>query len=522
MRRDDDQSLPETWTVAQIADLATINPGLNKSDFDDDLEVSFVPMPAVAAEIGYIDVSATRKFAEVKKGYTAFSQGDVLFAKITPCMENGKMAVVPPLTGDLGFGSTEFHVLRPRAGISAEYLYYYVSAQPFRREAEHNMTGAVGQRRVPMPYLAQCEIPIAPTNEQRRIVAKIEELFSELDKGVETLTAARAQLKAYRQSVLKHAFEGKLTEDWRARNADKLEAPETLLARIKQEREACYQQALDDWQSALATWRAKGEKGKKPGKPKPLKDFPSEFNDLRITLPDLPNGWAWSHLGWCSLGPEYGTAAKSSETGAVPVVRMGNLQNGRIDWDDLVYTSDEQEIAQYALRPGDVLFNRTNSPELVGKTSIYKGERPALFAGYLVRVNQIESIALGKYLTYFLSSPIAHGHGNTVKTDGVNQSNINGTKLQEYPFPFCSTAEQAEIVRLLEEKLEAADVMEAEIEAGLVRAASLRQAILKRAFSGKLVPQDSNDEPASSLLARIRAERAAVPQMKRARGDVRA
>lgn len=507
--------LPPTWDTALIGEVAEINPGLNKSEIDDRLSVAFVPMPAVEAESGRIDVSATRPFGEVKKGYTGFCEGDVLFAKITPCMENGKMAIVPALRNGLGFGSTEFHVLRPREGISAQYLYYFVSAQQFRRDAEHNMTGAVGQRRVPMPYLAQHTIPIPPVPEQRRMVAKIEELFSGLDKGVENLTTARQQLKAYRQSILKAAFEGKLTEDWRAKNADNVEDPEVLLTRIKKERVDRYKQAFIEWEAALARWQADGERGPKPAKPRSLKDYPSEFHDLRITLPELPKGWAWSHLGWCSSGPEYGTAAKSSESGAVPVVRMGNLQKGRIEWDDLVYTSDEQEIAQYSLRPGDVLFNRTNSPELVGKTSIYKGERPALFAGYLVRVNQIESIALGKYLTYFLSSPIAREHGNAVKTDGVNQSNINGTKLQEYPFPFCSVGQQAEIVRILDGKLEAADVMEVEIEAGLARAEALRQSILRRAFSGQLVAQDPADETASVLLERIRTEREESGSTKR-------
>ncbi len=355
--------------------------------------------------------------------------------------------------------------------------------------------------------IAHINLPVPPLPEQMRIVAKIEELLSELDKGVESLTTALEQLKAYRKSLLKAAFEGKLTEDWRARNADKIESPEALVARIKKEREEYYKAAVEGWHIAIAKWRAGGESGSRPSKPKALKDYPSEFHDLRIVLPELPRGWVWSHLGWCSMGPEYGTAAKSSKSGAVPVIRMGNLQNGHIDWHDLVYTSDEQEIEQYSLRPGDVLFNRTNSPELVGKTSIYKGERPALFAGYLVRVNQIESIALGKYLTYFLGSPIAREHGNTVKTDGVNQSNINGTKLQEYPCPFCTIFEQEEIVRILDAKLESADIMEAEIEAGLARANALRQSVLRRAFSGQLVAQDPADEPASELLKRIRAEK---------------
>jgi len=126
----------------------------------------------------------------------------------------------------------------------------------------------------------------------------------------------------------------------------------------------------------------------------------------------------------------------------------------------------------------------------------------------LVRVNQIEQIASGPYVTYFLNSPLANEHGKGVKTDGVNQSNINASKLQEYPFPYCPSAEQAEIVSLLDARLDAADALEAEIDAALRRAAALRQSILRKAFSGQLVPQDPSDEPAGVLLKRAKAEKA--------------
>ena len=141
--------LPSGWVLAKLRTIAEVNPKMDKSVYADKLEVSFVPMPAVEAGTGVIDVSQTRRLENVKKGYRPFREGDVLFAKITPCMENGKMAVVPALRNDLAFGSTEFHVLRPHREISAEYIYYIISAEQFRRDAEHNMSGAVGQRRVP-------------------------------------------------------------------------------------------------------------------------------------------------------------------------------------------------------------------------------------------------------------------------------------------------------------------------------------------------------------------------------------
>ena len=125
------------WPVKPLSEVVDLNPRLDKSGYRDDLEVSFVPMAAVEAGSGRMEVSQTKHFSTVKKGYTPFKESDVLFAKITPCMENGKMAVVPELTNGLGFGSTEFHVLRPHEGIDPRYVYYFVSSKGFRREAAH-------------------------------------------------------------------------------------------------------------------------------------------------------------------------------------------------------------------------------------------------------------------------------------------------------------------------------------------------------------------------------------------------
>jgi len=495
-----EKPLPKNWLFTSLQTVAKINPTLNKTGLDDNLLISFVPMPAVEAETGKIDVKQLRKFGEVKKGYTSFQMNDVLFAKITPCMENGKMAVAPDLHNHLGFGSTEFHVLRAHNGIEAKFIYYFVSSGEFRQNCEHNMTGAVGQRRVPTSYLEQYHIPIPPTNEQRRIVAKIEELFSELDKGIENLKAVHEQLKVYRQAVLKYAFEGKLTEKWRKRNKGKIPSSEKLIDWIRSEREAFYNQQLKKWEND----KAKAKVSPKPRKPKDLKPFKG---DDFSWLFDLPKGWIWERLGWMSSGIEYGTSAKSVGTGKVPVLRMGNIQNMKFDWDDLVYTADKDEISTYLLHAGDVLFNRTNSPELVGKTAIYKGERPAIFAGYLIRVNNLASIVDSQYLNFFLNCHIAKQHGNSVKTDGVNQSNINGDKLANYPFPFCSLEEQKVIVAVLEEQISLIDKMETDVDSQIKKSDALRQAILKKAFSGQLVNQNPKDEPADILLEHIRAEK---------------
>ena len=396
--------------------------------------------------------------------------------------------------------------------------FLFLCLQPYLN-AINAETSSVTVKHLSSRTIGEIPLPLPPRNEQHRIVAKIEELFSELDKGIENLKTAQAQLKVYRQALLKHAFEGKLTAQWRAErsvipakagiqplngidsrlrgNDEHLETAAALQARIQQERAQRYQQQLADWE-------ATGKQGSKPKSPKPL---PPLTADELAELPELPEGWVGARLGWMTCSVEYGTSAKSSESGACPVLRMGNIQNGKFDWADLVFTSDEDEIEKYLLREGDVLFNRTNSPELVGKTAIFKSNQQAIFAGYLIRVNQIDTIVESRYLNYFLNSHIAKQHGNTVKTDGVNQSNINGDKLVNYPFPFCSLKEQNEIVELLDSQLSEVDQLDQTITTSLQQAEALRQSILKKAFSGQLVPQDPHDEPASVLLARIKAEK---------------
>lgn len=405
------------------------------------------------------------------------------------------------LVGGKFWVNNHAHILK--AHVSNKYLTYFLNQLGY---SDH----VTGTTRLKLTQAALKKIPVllAPENEQDRIVVRIETLFSELDKGIEALKTAREQLKVYRQAVLKHAFEGKLTARWREENKDKLESPEQLLARLQQERQARYEQQLKAWREALNAWEESSRQGKKPAKPGKLKPVSTLSGSLLELLPSLPANWSWQKLGWMTCGVEYGTAAKSAESGLVPVIRMGNLQNSRIDWSDLVFTSQEEEIEKYSLKAGDVLFNRTNSPELVGKTAIYQGERPALFAGYLIRVNQFESIADGRYVNLFLNSLVAKQYGDSVKTDGVNQSNINGEKLQSYPFPYCSIDEQREVVRQVDGKLSNTDRLMDDLNAELKRASSVRQSILKKAFSGQLVPQDPNDEPASKLLERIRAERA--------------
>lgn len=456
-----DEILPPSWAQPPIADCCDLNPKIDKSQVDDAQVVHFVPMPAVGALTNRVDVSATRPFGEVKKGYTPFKSGDVIFAKITPCMENGKTAVVPELLHGLAFGSTEFHVVRPRGGLDPLWFFYFLSSRSYRSNAEHNMTGAVGQRRVPIDFIAKSPIPLPPLAEQKRIVAKIEELFSELEAGEESLRVARRQLGVYRQSLLKQAFEGHLTAQWRTQNPAQLESPAAL----------------------------------------PETEGPHA----------LPAGWRWIKLGSAIEEPAYGTSKKCSyESGGVGVLRIPNVVNGAIEADDLKFAEfTDEERKSYELQTGDLLLIRSNgSVSIVGRCAIVEPKHTGfLYAGYLIRLRPRDALLDSRFL---LSQLASHRLRSQIEfsaksTSGVN--NINSKEIQRLVIALPSLPEQQEIVRLLDEQFEVIERNEREIDGALRQSEALRQAILQKAFTGRLVPQSPADEPASQLLARLRTER---------------
>src|SRR5258708_8698518 len=196
--------------------------------------------------------------------------------------------------------------------------------------------------------------------------------------------------------------------------------------------------------------------------------------------------WRWKTLGDLCDGVEYGSSSKSKKEGKVPVLRMGNIQNGKLDWENLAYSDDKEEIKKYLLKHNDVLFNRTNSPELVGKTAIYKSEMPAIFAGYLIRIQRKEDLLDADYLNYFLNSQIALDYGKTVTISSVNQANINGTKLKDYPIPAPPILEHRNIVKKLNSVATETDHLIHLYERKLSALEGLKRSLLHQAFAGKL------------------------------------
>ncbi|ABM27875.1 restriction endonuclease subunit S [Nitratidesulfovibrio vulgaris] len=397
--------------------------------------------------------------------------------------------------------------------------FFFLALQPYL-DAIHEKTSSVTVKHLSSKTVNEIPLPLPPLNEQNRIVAKIEELFSELDAGVENLTKAKEQLGVYRQSLLKHAFEGKLTEAWRKRNADKLESGEALLKRVKKEREEYFKKQLEQWEKDVAQWEADGKPGKKPTQPKkPKKLAPISEEELK-ELPELPEGWVWARLGNLIDPPAYGTSRKSDyNIDGTGVLRIPNIVDGKIDSSDLKYTAfSPGEEEQYRLKAGDLLTIRSNgSVSLVGQCALIEDDDTRyVYAGYLIRLRTI-GLLVSKFLLYCLSSLRLRNQieSKAKSTSGVN--NINSQELSSLIVPLCSQLEQNEVSKLLADSLSTAGEQTSMIEIQLEHIRILKQSILDKAFSGTLISQDPNDEPASKLLERIKQERKSAPNPKRTR-----
>ena len=198
----------------------------------------------------------------------------------------------------------------------------------------------------------------------------------------------------------------------------------------------------------------------------------------------------------------YGTSEKSSRLGKIPVLRMGNInREGGLDWKDLVYSNNEEDIEKFNLLHNDLLFNRTNSSEWVGKTAIYKGERPAIYAGYIIRLRTI--FVNADYINFVMNSQYHRNWCNDVKTDAVNQSNINAQKLSVFRVPLPPIEEQNRIVKEIKRWLSLIKVIKSGKENLQESIKQTKSKVLDLAIHGKLVPQDPNEEPAIELLKRI-------------------
>ncbi|WP_084220818.1 restriction endonuclease subunit S [Pseudoxanthomonas sp. J31] len=398
---------PQGWREVSILDVCQLNPSLTRNEWpSDDALVSFVPMSAVDENRGVIAYPEERPFSEVKKGYTPFRTGDVLFAKVTPCMENGKVAIAEGLRSGIGFGSTEFHVLRPNPELlTPEYVFYFVRQPWFRLQAASAFVGTGGLQRVPPGFFKRVRLPLPPLPEQQRIV--------------EVLHAAAA-LRQAKQRVLQ-GFDEVIQAQYRAQ-------------------------------------------------------FGRYF-----TRQGLLNA---TRIGEHVESTQYGVSEAMAEAGSHAVLRMNSItSSGWLDLSDLKYADlSSQDAAATTLQDGDLLFNRTNSRELVGKCAIWRGEPGRYsFASYLVRL-RLKPTLLPEYLWATLNSPYGKYRLFNAAKQAVSMANVSPTDLARISIPLPPVEEQS---------LFAAFVREVERQRGQIsvsgaRMQTLQPALITEALSGRL------------------------------------
>ena len=224
---------------------------------------------------------------------------------------------------------------------------------------------------------------------------------------------------------------------------------------------------------------------------------------------EIPVGWKWCRLRDVIYPPKYGTSSKSLSYGDVPVLRMGNIQDGKVVYDKLVFSNNVEDNRKYILQDGDLLFNRTNSAELVGKTAIFKGNRHVIYAGYLILLRPIKTNS--EYLNYIFSSPYVRSYCKEVKTIGVQQCNINAEKISQLLVPIAPFEEQMRIVDKIKEVLPSVDkysISQYNLDSLNVSLSEcLKKSILQEAIQGKLVPQIAEEGTAKELLEQIKKEK---------------
>jgi type I restriction enzyme, S subunit len=488
--------LPAGWAVVKLGDVhldlsQTVNPAKTP---DEVFELYSVPN----FPVGEPESLAGREIGSSKQ---SVAPDTVLLCGINPRLS--RVWVVEPRTKSRLIASTEWIPFFPQTGILPKYLAYFLRQHSVRDYLAGRASGVGGSlMRVKASTAGEFPFPVAPTPEQRRIVAEIEKQLTRLDAAVAALKRGQANLKRYRAAVLKAACEGRLvpTEAELARKEGRpYETGEQLLARILQERRA-------KWEAEqLARMLAVGKPPKDDSWKRKYKE-PRPPDAMKLT--PLPDGWAWASVDQAMLIIDYrGRTPPFAESG-IPHLRSSNIRDGQILWEDLAYVSKET-YEDYMTRGlpqiGDLLFT-TEAP--LGEVAGAPSDRIFSVAQRLMILRSSSSLILPKFLMYQIMGPQFQAAirlsqtGSTV--DGISSRNFR-------PVPVCipPVSEQHRVVEAIERLLSMFGVTAQVLETGERRADRLRQSILKRAFEGKLVPQDPNDEPASVLLERVQAECAA-------------
>ncbi len=487
MSNDKNDNLPSGWVQTVLGEITyPSRPRHNPQNYPD---LPFIGMEHIEAHT--MKLLGTVPAGQMRSNAVHFFSGDVLYGRLRPYLNK----VYGP--GFEGLCSAEFIVLPGSEHIDSNFLRYFLNRSGFVSFASHLNEG--DRPRVDFPQLAQHPILLSPLPEQHRIVEEIEKQFTRLDAAVSALKRVQANLRRYRASVLKAACEGRLVsteaELARAEGSD-YEPADRLLERILKERRA-------KWES-YQLGKRKAE-GKTPKDEKWKEKYQEPAAPNIKTLPELPEGWKWSMAEQITSLVTDGEhiTPRRTKTGIL-LLSARNVLDGRISLHQVDYIPEneyERISKRLEIEAGDVLLSCSGT---VGRSCV----APEKLKFALVRSVAVlrPLFSMGKFLSYALRSIQLQSQIASKKTQTA-QANIFQGKIKALIFPLPPLAEQQRIVAEVERRLSVVDEIESAIEINLKRAATLRQSILKRAFEGKLVPQDPNDEPASVLLERIRAER---------------
>ena len=367
-------------------------------------------------------------------------------------------------------GADGIKVLEPQNGIYPKYAYYYCLSIDLtdRGYSRH------------FAFLKKCQFLIVPIETQQAIVNKIESLFDEIDEGIGRLKTAAQQIQQYRQSLLKNAFNGELTKEWRSKHADTLPSENELLAQIQTTREQHHAQQLADWQTAVSQWEQNGKEGKKPSKPK----APTQAVKFEENVADLPSGWIWgklSDLGELARGKSKHRPRNDKKLfgGKYPFIQTGEVRAA-----NRIIKKYEQTDSEFGLEQSKLWQKGTLCITIaanIAETAFLGFD--ACFPDSIVGFSASKAV-LPEYIELFIKSARTKIESYAPATA---QKNINLNTLENLIVPYCSLTEQTQIVAILESKLTACDQLAAELAKQLKQAELLKQAVLKAAFSGSLL-----------------------------------
>ncbi len=450
---------------------------------------------------------------------TFLEEGDILVARMPYPLGR---SILFPLKGKHKYVTVvDVAIIRhEKKYIDTKFLLHNINSPISRRKIEELQSGTT-RKRISRKNLSKIKFPLAPLPEQRAIVAKIEELFSELDNGIYSLKKAKDQLGVYRQAVLKAAFEGELTKKWREENKNLITADD-LIKEIEEERIDYHESFIKKWKDDVKEWEKGDKKEKKPSKPRKIKKLSSFSNEELNNFGSLPIEWRWTKIdklqghesNSLKAGP-FGSSLKKSFYVEEGYKIYGQEQVIAGDWTIGDYYVDEEkyiELENCAIKPRDVLISLVGT---AGKVLILPGDiEKGLINPRLVKVSLLENYYLPEFFKYYFESAyLKNIYG--LKSHGATMEILNLSIIRELPFPLLTIKEQEEIIKEIESRLSVCENIEANIKEALEEAEALRQSILKKAFKGKLLSSEElaackkeNDwESAAELLKRIKEDK---------------